>query len=118
MTLESSLCAVIGPLVADRIFPDVAPIDTPRPYVIYQQIGGQALHYVDDLIPDKGNAEVQIGVWGESRAAVSALSRQIDDALRLSTLFQAESVSALTAVHEPDLALYGAEQDFSIWHLR
>lgn len=118
MSLESELFALIGPLAGGRVFPDTAPTDAARPYVVWQQIGGEALTYLDNTVPDRRNAYVQVVAWGDTRAAANALALQIEAELMQTTAMQARPQSALVADYEPDIARYGARQDFTIWALR
>lgn len=118
MTVESSLFSLLSPLAGGRVFPDVAPLSTPRPYITYQQIGGRVLAPLSGTVPDKQHGLFQVNVWADSRAAAAALALQVESAFRQATVFQAKPDSAPIAQHEPDLSLYGTIQDFSIWSLR
>lgn len=115
MTLEASIFDTLKGLVGNRVFPDVAPYDTPMPYITYQQIGGQSVNYVDDAIPDSRNAIVQFNGWDATRSGAAALAKQIEDALRAAAAFTARPVSEPISQHEPGLERYGTLQDFSIW---
>lgn len=117
MSLESDLYAALSAVCA-RVYPDVAPTNTARPYVTWQQIGGQAPSYLERAVPDKRNAEVQVNVWAATRSEANALALQIEAALTAATAFQSKPVGALFATHEEDLNLYGTNQDFSIWAAR
>ena len=114
MSLESKLFTELGAL-CPRVFPDVAPAGTLRPYVTYQQIGGDPAFYVEGQAMGKVNAYVQINVWHDERAQANALMRQIEAALLAATTFQAEPLAALIGSYDDDTRLRGAQQDFSIW---
>lgn len=114
MTIEAGLFTVIS-AVCPRVFPDVAPVSTVRPYVTYQQIGGKAINFVDKLIPSKRNARVQINVWADTRASAVSTMQAIEDAIRMSSLFQGEPESAMTSDYDSDMLVYGSRQDFQIW---
>lgn len=118
MTVESDLYTLLKGLVGDRVYPDVAPLSTPRPYITYQQIGGQVLSYVGPEVPSEKNGSFQINVWADSRLAAAALALQVEAAFIGATVFVASPESAPIAQHEPDLNLYGTIQDFSIWSNR
>lgn len=118
MTVEADIYTLLQGFVGGRAFPDVAPFSTVRPYITYQQVGGEVINYTDAQLPDKQNGFFQINVWATSRAAAAALSLQVDAALRAASAFQAEPQSAPIATHDPDLDLYGTIQDFSIWSAR
>jgi len=115
MSLETSLFALLSPLVGGRLFPDVAPFDTARPYIIWQQIGGQAPTFLENTVPSKRNASVQISAWADTRAEANGTALTIEATLTQATTVQARPQAAMVAEHEPDLLRYGARQDFSIW---
>lgn len=114
MSLESQLFTVLQ-AVCPRTFPDFAPTNTTRPYVTYQQIGGEAINFVDRLVPSKRNARVQVNVWANSRADAVTTMQAIEDAIRMSTVFQGEPESAMSADFDADFPVYSAMQDFNIW---
>lgn len=116
MSLESDLVTLLKTL-CPRVFPDVAPTDTQRPYITWQQIGGDVITQINGL-PDKRNAMVQINCWAERRADANALALAVEAALVAATVFVARPVSALVADHDEDTDLRGAMQDFSIWAAR
>lgn len=117
MSLETDLVAVLQ-TQCPRVFPDVAPVSTLRPYVIYQQVGGERAHYVEGQQITKVNALVQISVWHATRLEANALSRQIEAALLAATTLQATPEGALISAYDDTTELRGAQQDFSIWGAR
>jgi hypothetical protein len=117
MSLETDLVAVLHTL-CPRVFPDVAPTTTQRPYITYQQVGGERAHYVEGQQIAKVNALVQINVWHDTRLAANTLSRQVEAALLAATTLQAEPEGALVAAFDDATELRGAQQDFSIWGAR
>jgi hypothetical protein len=118
MTVESTLHSLLASLVASRVYPDVAPEGTARPYITYQQVGGRSPVYIEGALPTTKNGRFQLSIWSTSRASTAALALQAEAALVASTTLQAEPVGAPVAVHEPDTGLYGALQDFSVWSPR
>lgn len=118
MTIDVKLVALIGGLFGGRLFPDSAPIDTPRPYGIYQKIGGRSINYTSNDIPDAQHSVIQINTWHDSRIAASELAMQVEDTLRQASTMTAQPESEPISLHEPDLKRYGASQDFSIWSTR
>lgn len=114
MTIEAGLFSAIS-AVCPRVFPDVAPVTTVRPYVTYQQIGGKAVNFMGREVPNKRNARIQVNVWADTRAGSVSTMQAIEDAIRMSTLFQGEPESAMTADYDPDMLVYGSRQDFTIW---
>ena len=115
MTVESDIFDTLKTLVSNRVFPDVAPWNTTRPYITYQQIGGKAINYIDPTAPDLRHGMYQVNCWDDTRLAANALARQVEAAFRAATIFQSRPDSDILATHEPDLNRYGTIQDFSIW---
>jgi hypothetical protein len=119
MSVEAEIFTVLGPLVDNRVYPDTAPLNTPKPYIVYQRIGGRVITPLGRDIPDKQNARVQVTCWSATRLASSALALQIEDLMRTTEVFVACSPeSAPVSMNEPDMGLYGAAQDFTVWSQR
>jgi hypothetical protein len=114
MQLEEKLTALLQ-TICPSSFPDYAPANTVVPYVIWQQIGGEAPDFLDQALPNKRNGWVQIEVWCTTRAAASALMLQIEAALIAATNMQATPMAALTNDFDSDTGRRGCRQDFNIW---
>ena len=117
MSLEAGIFDALKGLVSNRVYPDVARADTPRPYITWQQVGGAAVNFLECVPPGRRNARVQVNCWDSTRIAAAALARAVEDALVSAPALRAYVVGAMAASHEPDLTppLYGTMQDFSIW---
>lgn len=113
MTMETDLTALLKTL-CPRVFPDVAPISTARPYVTYQGIGGPSWRYLDNAAMDKRSTRVQINTWADTRLAALALARQIEDALCASVTLNCQPEGEPISDHNEDLDRYGCIQDFMI----
>ena len=118
MTVEADIFQCIKGLVGNRCFPDLAPLSTVRPYITYVQIGGEAISYLDNTVPDGKIGRFQINVWGDTRASVSALMLQVEAAMIQATAFQARPLSAPSSDYDHDSLVYGAMQDFSVFSTR
>ena len=118
MTVEADLFTTLGPLVGGRAYPDVAPAGVARPYIVYQEISGQAPTFLERAVPSKKNGRFQITVWDDTRAQASALSLQIEEAMVLSTLFDAKPLGGRTADYDEETELRGARHDFTVWSER
>ncbi len=116
--LEPLVFQALTGLVSGRVYPDIAPTNTPRPYITWQQIGGMAVSWTDKAITPGGNAWVQINIWADSRLQAGALRKQVEDALIQFNGFEARPLTAGTASHEPDITppAYGFNQDFDVWY--
>ena len=113
--IEQSLFATIGPLLGGRFFPDNAPFDTPKPFGFYTQVGGESPTFTDKAPIGIRNARMQLNIWCVTRQQATQIMRQIEAALLASTDMDVTPLGALVAISEPDLGLYGAQQDFSCW---
>lgn len=115
MSFESDVFDAIKALVSNRVFPDVAPLSTTRPYVTYQKIGGTAINYLESVHPGRRIASYQVNCWANTRVAAAALSRSVEVALVQSTALRAFVESAAVDLHEDELSppLYGTRQDFT-----
>lgn len=118
MTIEADIFTALKGLVTNRCFPDFAPLSTVRPYITYVQIGGEALSYTDDTLPDGKYGRFQVNVWGDTRASVSALMPQVEAAMIQATTFQARPVSAPSSDYDHDSLVYGSMQDFNVFSAR
>lgn len=116
MSVDVQIFEALSPLAGGRVFPDVAPEGTARPYLTYQQVGGDALNYLEGTVPGKRNARIQINAWADTRLVASGLSEQAEDALRLAVGLQAEVLGARASIFEEDTKLRGTRQDFSVWY--
>lgn len=114
MSMESDLVTLLKTL-CPRVFPDVAPYETPTPYVTFQHIGGTPLRYVDNAPADKRHSMLQINTWSATRSEALTLSRAIEEALCASTAFTAQPDSEPIGDVEGDTDRRGCLQDFSVW---
>lgn len=115
MSIESEVYNALKGLVANRVFPDVAPLGTARPFLTYQGVGGGVVNFLDPTIPSKKNKRMQINVWADSRTAAASLAEQVEDVMRTVTVLQPTVLGAAISTFEPDTKLYGCTQDFSLW---
>lgn len=115
MTVESDLFDRLKALVANRVYPDVAPAGAGTPYITYQQVGGDVVSFMESALPSKRNGRFQINVWAATRLTAAALMRDVEASLVTSTVLRADPQGGAVATFEPDTQLYGARQFFSIW---
>lgn len=118
MTVEADIYTLLKGLVGNRVYPDAAPFDTVRPFITYSQVGGEAINYVDDLVPNLKNGKFEVYVWSNTRAEVASLALQVEAAFITATAFQSRPATGPRAEHDPDLKLYGSQQDFEVWSVR
>lgn len=116
MSYAPALVALLGPLVGGRIYPDEATTEQPGAYMLYQQVGGDAVRFLEPVHPGLRHARVQLQVWSSSRAASDSLARQAEVLLVEHPTLRAYAYGAAVSSSEPDLRLYGCMQDFGIWY--
>lgn len=114
MSLETDLVAALK-VICPRTFTDFAPALTPRPYITFQQIGGDVVKYVGKEVPSIENGEIQINVWADTRTAAKTMIKQIEAALIVATTFDAKPVAAASSDFDSDMERYCSLQSFSIW---
>lgn len=117
MSMESSLFTLLS-AVCPRVFPDVAPTSTAKPYVTFQAIGGETLRFLDNTAADKRNTKVQINVFAATRLESITLIRAIEDAMCASAAFIARPEAEPMHDYDADMLTYQAMQDFSIFASR
>lgn len=115
MSFESDLFTLLK-TVTPRVFPDFAPAKTPRPFVTYQQIGGDVLNLLANVAPGVRNGYMQISVWSDTRAEALQVMRAIEDAMCITTAFVARPIGAAVADFDAEVPIYGCRQEFRCWH--
>ena len=118
MTVEADLFNALKALVANRAFPDVAPAGTVRPYITYQQAGGESVVFMERAAASMKNGRFQVNVWADTRGSAAALALQIENTLIAATTMQATPLGSPVGAYEEDTNLFGTRQDFSIWSNR
>ena len=121
MSIEGLVRNVL--LVAcDKVFPDLAAFGTDAPYLVWNQLGGKALYYLDNSPADRRNAVIQVAAWAKTRLEANALIRAAESALCAPggtnsldpNSLIASALGDLMATHDPETNLYGATQRFTI----
>jgi hypothetical protein len=115
MTIEATIFSTLSPLVDGRCFPDFAPVGTPRPYITYQQVGGDAVVFTSGELGDHENAEMQVNVWDDTRTGANQVAAAVEVALVAATAFCARPRAARVSTPDAAIPVYGTRQDFSIW---
>lgn len=115
MSLESIVKGALDSLVSNRVYPDVTPDNPTFPLIVYQQVGGEVVEYLEGELCDKDHARLQVWIWATTRLAVSTLARQVREALVESSI-KATTYNAPVSEYDEALKKYGARIDFSIWY--
>ncbi len=115
MNIETQIYAALQGLVGGRCFPDVAPEQTARPYVTFQNVGGQPISFLDSAIPSREFARVQVSVWADTRIEASDLGKAIEHALRAMTELQTDVLTGRVATFDETTQYRGTMQDFNFF---
>jgi len=115
MSLEATMKTLLGPLVSGRVYPDVTPDSPVFPLIVYQQVGGAAVEYLDETLPDKDHARMQVFIWSKTRLEASQIARSARIAI-LGAGLSAQTFAAPTSVHEAEMKLYGNRTDYGLWY--
>ncbi|MBR8344654.1 tail completion protein gp17 [Burkholderia ambifaria] len=116
---EAIAVAAIKPLVDNgdgtfRCYPDEAPANVQRPYVVYQSAGGKSASYLNETVSAQQNTRLQVAVWADDRMTANAIMKDIIAALCVPPI-NATSMGAPASARDFDTKLYGSRLDFSIW---
>jgi len=115
MTPEDHIDAVLQHLAGGRVFPDLAPPGTGRPFITYQLVGGTPDEYLSGDRAEKRYRRFQVNVWAARRAEASDLGMLAEDALRSATYLQVEVLTERAATYDEDTDLRGFMQDFNLY---
>ena len=118
MTVESQIYEVLKSLVGNRCFPDFAPLGTVRPFITFEQTGGDALSYLNGTLPDTKNGRFEIGVYADSRASCAAIALQVESVMAAATAFQASAIHAPISDYASEVMIYSSTQNFSVFSER
>jgi len=118
MTVEADIFDALKGLVSNRCFPDFAPLGTVRPFITYEQAGGEALSFIDGTLPDKKHGRFEIGVYADSRAACALIALQVEAAMAASTAFQSTAINAPISDYTSEVKIYSSTQNFSVFSTR
>ena len=113
MTMESELHTLLL-TKCPRVFPDIAPSGTVKPFVTWQGIGGESLGFLNNTAADKRKTLMQVNAWATTRLQSLVLIRDIEAALRGSAAFIARPQGEPMSTYEQDTQLYGCVQRFEI----
>ena len=118
MTVESDLFGLLKGLVSNRCFPDFAPLGTVRPFITFEQVGGEALSFLDGTLPDKKHGRFEISVYADSRSACAAVALQVESVMAAATVFQSMAIHAPISDYADEVKIYSSTQNFSIYSTR
>lgn len=101
--------------VCPLTFPDVAPEGTPEPYLVWKLYGGRALRYVEDVLPDRRNNQLEVSIWSPNRIECNTLMQQVELALITAPDLQCKAITEMQTAFDEDVRLRGVMQEFDVW---
>lgn len=113
--MEAQLKEALSGLVDGRVYPLVSPDNPTFPFIVYQQIGGDAYIYLEQKLPQHRHARMQVIVWSETFPEAVALARKIEQNI-VEKMSSSTPIGAFSALYNESLEIYGARQDFGIWY--
>ncbi|MFA2866799.1 tail completion protein gp17 [Acinetobacter pittii] len=76
--------AVVAILGAEpRVYEDIAPVGAAVPYVVWQELGGKSLNYVDNMPADNDDVMYQLKVYDTNAERASDVRSVVRKALEL-----------------------------------
>lgn len=113
-TLNAKLVAVLKTVCA-QVHPNTAAWATPRPYLVYQRLGGEVWDYEDNTPSAEQHASVQVTAWADTDAGALALITAVEAALRGAATVVAWPDSQPRDDSAADLGRFAYSQDFGIY---
>lgn len=113
MSLETDVVATLE-TQCPRVFPSTAPVNTARPFVTWEHVGGDPLRYIDGTAAVQRHAMLQLTIVADTKAEALALSLAVESALCAAAAYTAVPQAALQGRHDDDMNLYLAFQEFAV----
>ena len=112
MSIEALVFNALKGLVSNKVYPDLNDAGTAAPYIVYGRAGGDAPNFLENAVPEKENARLQVTCWNTTRLGAKALGDQV-----LATLVALgwRPLGGPISLHDPETKLRGNSQDFSAW---
>lgn len=115
MTQDELIFSLLKGLVANRVYPDIAPQEASVPYITHQDVGGESINFMDGAAPGKGNTRLQVNVWAKTRAEAKAISLAAEGILRSAPALATTVLGSLMTTVDATTGYRGTIQHFSIW---
>lgn len=118
MSIESTTYATLkglvpkpAPSTAGRVYADLNddPAGVVTPYIVYQRAGGRLPVLLENALPSKDTARLQVTNWDTTRVAAQALGEQVLAAL---VALGWRPIGGAVALNDQTTKLRGHAQDF------
>jgi hypothetical protein len=111
--IQQDIYAALSAVAGGRVFPNVAPHNVQKPYLVYQRVAGVPENTLADSAPIH-NTRIQIDCYDTSYSKALTLA----DAVKAALL--ASSINHVLLLEQDqfefDALLHRVILDFSIWH--
>lgn len=111
--IQEQLFTALSGVAGGRVFPNVAPNNVAKPYVVYSRVASTPENTLADGVPVE-NTRIQIDCLDTTYAAVISLAEAVKSAMKTSGLINLLLLEQ--DQYEPDALLHRVILDFSIWH--
>ena len=111
--IQQDLFAALSTLAGGRVFPNIAPNNVQKPYVVYARISSAPANTLADGAPVE-NTRLQVDCFDTSYAAAVTLAMAVKAAMTSSAITHLLLLEQ--DQFEPEALLHRVILDFSIWH--
>ncbi|MBR7685912.1 tail completion protein gp17 [Acinetobacter nosocomialis] len=94
-TLKESPAAVAYLGTEPRVYEDVAPVGAAVPYVVWQELGGKSLNYVDNMPADNDDVMYQVKVYDTKANRASEVRTVVRKVLELNSFIMNPRISGV-----------------------
>ncbi len=111
--IQEQVVAALSGVAGGRVYPNVAPNNVQKPYLVYMRVASSQENTLADGIPVE-NTRMQIDCFDTTYAAVVALAEAVKAAMKVS------GITNLLLMEQDqfdsDALLHRVILDFSLWH--
>ena len=111
--IQQDLFAALAGVAGGRVFPNVAPNNVQKPYLVYARVSSAPENTLADGAPIE-NPRLQVDCFDTTYAAAVALAETVKDAVKSSAITHVLLLEQ--DQFAPEALLHRVILDFSIWH--
>jgi hypothetical protein len=111
--IQQDLFAALSGVAGGRVFPNVAPNNVQKPYVVYARVSSAPENTLADGAPIE-NTRLQVDCFDTTYAAALALAAAVKTAIKSSAITHVLLLEQ--DQFEPEALLHRVILDFSIWN--
>lgn len=121
MTLAEIIPSILNGLVEKRVWQMATPDNLPRgtdgnilPFILWHRVGGQDSEFIDQTMPDKRHARIQVQSCAPGGIAADTLHEAVCQAL-LGSAYTVGVLGSPVGAYDDARKLHAPWQQFSIW---